>query len=114
MFRLLIRQARPRRRRLPSDRPYSKDQLQTELQLSDMDPRACAGDLDEGAHAGDWNTAGSELIGVQANARVSPVRVIGGVEGFKPELQISTLAEIEILQCRKIPTENPRVGNNIA
>src|ERR1700694_2588426 len=40
--------------------------------------------------------------------------MIGCIEGFKPELQISALGEVEILQRGKIPTKKSRASGDIA
>src|SRR3979411_2822595 len=40
--------------------------------------------------------------------------MIGCIEGFKPELQISALGEVEILQRGKTPAKKSRAGGDIA
>ena len=79
----------------------SENQFQTELKFAHIDARACAGDLAEASGTRNRDACGSELVGVQTHAGVAPIRVVGGVERFKPELQISALGEGEILERRE-------------
>src|SRR5436189_1500712 len=84
-------------RRLSSS--VSKYILQRELQLAHI------------------RSSGADHAEIERRSQVggiSPIRVIGKVEGLKPELQRVSFRNAEVLLRRKVPGENSRRRNGIA